>query len=183
MHLHLTALIFALENSQRTPVRTERQLGQRIAAVFVVAWRALFPPPDDGGLRRAVAILAFEPARVPHEGSVSRDQVHCEAGGDEPIFADAAELETLITGAVWPLVAGELEGGLSFDLPAFAVGLGDIAPRLDDFALTLTLDRPLDARGEWLIIEGAVDGYADLTSPDGEGGEGEGEGGEGDEAP
>ncbi len=89
-----------------------------------------------------------------------------EAGSDEPIFANPAELESLITTSLWPLLAADLASGLAFDLPAFAVSLDELAPRLDDFELSFVLDGPVDPRTDWLVLEGAVEGRADLSIAD-----------------
>ncbi len=79
--------------------------------------------------------------------------------GVEPIFANPADLESLILTVVWPQVAGDLAANLAIELPRLGLdALGDIAPSLSTFELSVVLDRPVLLREGYLIIDGGLDG-------------------------
>jgi hypothetical protein len=79
--------------------------------------------------------------------------------GVEPIFANPADLESLILSVVWPQLAGDLADNLAIQLPRLGLdALGDIAPSLATFELSVVLDRPVLLRDGYLIIDGGLDG-------------------------
>ena len=85
-------------------------------------------------------------------------------GGDEPLFTDVSDFEALISGVVWPELAGSITEDLVLALPALELSaLGDLAPSLADFALQIVLDRPILIRDGWMLIDGGLDGTADLS--------------------
>lgn len=85
-------------------------------------------------------------------------------GGDEPLFTDVSDFEALISGVVWPELAGSITEDLVLALPALELSaLGDLAPSLADFTLQIVLDRPILIRDGWMLIDGGLDGMADLS--------------------
>lgn len=87
-----------------------------------------------------------------------------EAGGPTPIFADPADLEGLIATGIWPLLSEQLGESLAIELPSFDVSAaGDVAPTLSDLALQLVVDRPIAIRDGFLMLDGALEGVADLS--------------------
>lgn len=87
-----------------------------------------------------------------------------EAGGPTPIFADPADLEGLIATGIWPLLSEQLGESLAIELPSFDVSAaGDVAPTLSDLTLQLVVDRPIAIRDGFLMLDGALEGVADLS--------------------
>lgn len=102
-----------------------------------------------------------------------------EVGGDTPIFADSDAIEGLVSTLVWPELAGAIGESLAIEIPSFELGteLADIAPALAGLELALVLDRDIELRDGYLVLDGALEGSVDLDGvpPDGSG-EGSAEG-------
>ena len=60
--------------------------------------------------------------------------------------------------------AGWDHESLAIELPSFDVSAaGDVAPTLSDLTLQLVVDRPIAIRDGFLMLDGALEGVADLT--------------------
>ncbi len=74
--------------------------------------------------------------------------------GEAPGFAPAT-LEGIILSQLWPLIADLVGDSLSLPLPDIDLtSVADLAPDLSDISTEIVLNRPVDLRGGYLILDG-----------------------------
>jgi hypothetical protein len=97
---------------------------------------------------------------VPDEPNISAWVVDTTA--DSAFFGGDA-LETLILDTVWPELEETLRSGLSFDLPVLDLsGLSGLAPALSTLQFDYVLNRAVDLRSGFVILDATLEGTLPL---------------------
>lgn len=85
-------------------------------------------------------------------------------GGSSPIFADAGALEPIIRTTLWTELTASLTDSVAIPLPSLAFdAAASFAPRLQDLALQVEVDRGIELRDGFVYVYGGLEGQADLA--------------------
>ena len=87
----------------------------------------------------------------------------------EPFFEDVDALEDLVSGVVWPEIAGPITESLNIPLPGIDLsGAAALAEGVSGVEMVLTLDNPVEIRGGAIVVDGAFDAVVSLGAGSGE---------------